>query len=91
MNITFVKNNTFNVGLQSANITKLDLAKIIKKNIPSLKIKVFNNKKDPDQRDYYVSNKKLMNAGFVCQVSLEEGVKELLKVFNQENKFSKNY
>jgi hypothetical protein len=32
-----------------------------------------------------------MNAGFVCQVSLEEGVKELLKVFNQENKFSKNY
>lgn len=86
-----LKNNTFNVGLQSANITKLDLAKIIKKNIPSLKIKVFNNKKDPDQRDYYVSNKKLMSAGFVCKVSLDQGVKELLKVFNQENKFSKNY
>lgn len=90
-NFSKLKNNTFNVGLESANITKLDLAKKIKKKIPSLKIKIFNNKKDPDQRDYYVSNKKLKKQGFSCSVTLEKGIEELLMVFNQTDKFSKNY
>jgi nucleoside-diphosphate-sugar epimerase len=90
-NFSKLKNNTFNVGLDSANITKLDLVKKIKKKIPSLKIRIFNNKKDPDQRDYYVSNKKLKKRGFSCSVTLENGIEELLMVFNQADKFSKNY
>ena len=56
-NFTKLKNNIYNIGLSSANITKLMLTKI--KKIPDLKIKVIKNIKDPDQRDYYVSNNKI--------------------------------
>ena len=58
-NFKKLKNNVYNLGLSSANITKLELAKKIKKYTGRLKILVEENKKDPDQRDYYVSNKKI--------------------------------
>ena len=35
------------------------LAKKIKKQYKKLQIKIVKNKKDPDKRDYYVSNKKI--------------------------------
>ena len=41
------------------NLTKLSLAKKIKKQIKGLKININNNQKDPDKRDYFVSNKKI--------------------------------
>ena len=58
-NFDRLKNNVYNLGLSSANITKLDLAKKIKKYVKDLKIKIEENKKDPDRRDYFVSNKKI--------------------------------
>lgn len=53
------KNNVYNLGLSNANITKMQLAKLIKKQFKNLKIKEIKNRKDPDQRDYFVSNKKI--------------------------------
>ncbi len=92
-NFQRIKNNTYNLGLSSANITKLDLLKKIKKYVPNLRIKINNTIKDPDQRDYFVSNKKIEKAGFKATINLETGIKELIEVFNliKNKKFKNNY
>ena len=48
-NFERLKNNVYNLGLSSANITKLDLAKKIKKYVKDLKIKIEENKKTPTE------------------------------------------
>ncbi len=92
-NFERIKNNTYNLGLSTANITKLDLLKKIKKYVPKLKIIINNKLKDPDQRDYFVSNRKIEKAGFKASINLETGIKELIKVFNsiKNQKFKNNY
>jgi nucleoside-diphosphate-sugar epimerase len=91
-NFNKLKSNIFNLGLSSGNITKLNLAKKIKKRIKTLKIKVVKNKKDPDKRDYFVSNLKIEKKGFKAKISLEEGIRELTSVFkNNKKKFINNY
>ena len=91
-NFSLLKNDVYNLGLSSANITKLMLAKKIKKKIPKLKIKTIKNRKDPDQRDYFVSNKKIEDKGFKATISLSTGIDELIKVFsNYKAKIINNY
>jgi len=80
-NFNKLKNNIYNLGLSSANLTKLDLAKRIRKYSRGLKIKLVHNKKDQDKRDYFVSNKKIEKAGFKPKISLDSGIKELLQLF----------
>ena len=87
-----MKSNTYNVGLSSANLTKIQLAKKIKKDLKFLKIQILNNRKDPDQRDYFVSNKKIEKAGFMPKIKLEDGIKELIIFFSlNKNKILNNY
>ena len=91
-NFKNLKSETYNLGLSSANISKIELAKKIKKFLPTLKIIVNNNKKDPDQRDYFVSNKKIENKGFKAKISLELGIEELKNVFeNSSINYKNNY
>jgi nucleoside-diphosphate-sugar epimerase len=91
-NFDRLKNNVYNLGLSSANITKLDLAKKIKKEISNLVIKIEENKKDPDQRDYFVSNKKIERKGFKANISLDQGISELLKIYKTDpQKYKNNY
>ena len=91
-NFKKLKSNVYNLGLSSANLTKLMLANKIKKQIKSLKIEIVRNKKDPDQRDYYVSNKKIERKGFKAKVNIEEGISELIKIFSHSKvKFINNY
>ena len=61
-NFSEMKNNISNVGLSSANLLR-SIAKKIKKHIKDTKIKILKNKKDPDKRDYFVSNKKIEKMG----------------------------
>jgi len=72
-------NNAFNVGLTSANCTKLELAQTIQKFVPDLVIVENDFKQDLDQRNYMVSNSKLENAGWIPIFTLEDGIKELIK------------
>ena len=91
-NFNRVKNNVFNLGLSTANISKIMLAKKIKKQYKILKIKIVTNRKDPDKRDYFVSNKKIEKKGFKAKISLEEGISELIQIFtNDKNKVINNY
>ena len=76
-----MKGNIFNLGLSNANLTKIQLAKSIKKVLPDIKIEIMKNRKDPDKRDYYVSNRKIEKKGFKAQISIERGVKELASLF----------
>ena len=55
-NFNKMKNDVCNLGLSSANISKIMLAKKYKDNT-KLKIRIVTNRKDPDKRDYFVSNK----------------------------------
>jgi nucleoside-diphosphate-sugar epimerase len=91
-NFNRLKSNVYNLGLSSANITKIDLAKKIKKQLKKLKIRVIKNKSDPDKRDYFVSNAKIKKKGFKANISLEQGIRELIQVFrNNNNKIINNY
>jgi nucleoside-diphosphate-sugar epimerase len=91
-NFSKLKGNIFNLGLSSANLTKLMLAKKIKKNYKNLKIKIIKDRSDPDKRDYYVSNEKIEKAGFKPKISLDEGIKELINLFsNVDVNFINNY
>jgi nucleoside-diphosphate-sugar epimerase len=68
----------FNVGLSSANISKLELCELIKSQIaPKFSFLEDSFGKDPDQRNYLVSNTKIENYGFSPRVSLEEGLNEI--------------
>ncbi len=88
-NFSKMKGNIYNVGLSSANLTKLELAKLIKKYVSGTKIRIIKNRKDPDKRDYFVSNKKIEKLGFIPSVSIEDGIKELNNIYSNFN-FKKN-
>ena len=47
-----MKKNIYNAGLNSANITNLQFAQLIKKQIKDLKLTIIEGIKDPDQRNY---------------------------------------
>ena len=91
-NFNKLKSNVYNLGLSSANISKIMLAKKIQKQYKKLKIKIVKNRKDPDKRDYFVSNKKIERKGFKAKISLENGIKELLIYFKSNpDKIINNY
>ncbi len=91
-NFNKLKSNVYNLGLSNANITKIDLAKKIKKQYNKVKITVIKNKSDPDKRDYFVSNAKIERKGFKAKISLDQGIGELIQIFkNNKNKIINNY
>jgi len=79
--------NAYNVGLSSANCNKLQLAEKIKEYVPELVIVQNEFKKDFDQRNYMVSNKKLESLGWSPKYSLDDGIQELLQGYKLINKY----
>jgi nucleoside-diphosphate-sugar epimerase len=69
----------FNVGLSEANISKIDLCREIQAILPSFTYLEAALGKDPDQRNYVVSNEKIEKFGFKPSVSLGNGLQELVK------------
>jgi nucleoside-diphosphate-sugar epimerase len=81
------KGEVFNVGLSEANISKIDLCREIQSLIPTFTYLEAALGKDPDQRNYVVSNQKIENLGFKPVISLRNGLEELikgLKMFNHK-------
>ncbi len=83
-------NNAFNVGLTSANMSKLQLAQKVKEYLPNLVIVEEQFKEDFDKRNYIVSNEKIEKTGWSCDYSIDAGIKELLlaykMIYNFKNK-----
>lgn len=69
----------YNVGLDSANLSKEELAYKIREHVPELYIHFAEVGRDPDRRNYIVSNQRLREAGFEARRSLDEGIRELVK------------
>jgi nucleoside-diphosphate-sugar epimerase len=83
------KGQAFNVGLSTANLSKLELAEKIKTYIPSLVIKEDNFKEDFDKRNYIVSNEKLESLGWEPIYDLDYGIRQLIEsyklIVNKQN------
>ena len=89
-NFDKLKNQAYNVGLSDANVSKLELCEIIKRHIPDFVFIESEIGKDPDKRDYIVSNEKIEKTGFKPIISLDMGIRELTKGFTilQNSKYS---
>jgi nucleoside-diphosphate-sugar epimerase len=68
----------YNLGQDTANMSKEELALKIKDQVPGFYIHFAENGSDPDKRNYIVSNRKLNEAGFSARYSIEDGIRELL-------------
>ena len=79
------KGEIFNVGLSEANISKIDLCREIQSIIPAFTYMEAALGKDPDQRNYVVSNQKIERLGFKATVTLRSGLEELVKGLNMFN------
>jgi nucleoside-diphosphate-sugar epimerase len=89
-NFSAMKDEPYNVGLSEANLSKLELCREIQKQVPDFYFVEANIGKDPDQRNYIVSNEKIEKTGFKPDVSLREGIAELIKGYQiiRKNQFS---
>ena len=74
------KNETYNMGNDSLNMNKLQLAQTIQNHIP-LEIIQAEFTSDLDKRDYIVSSEKFYNKGFKCEFDLDDGIRQLLKAY----------
>jgi nucleoside-diphosphate-sugar epimerase len=74
-----MKGEPYNVGLSDANLSKYELCQRIQQQLPKFVFMESQVGKDPDQRDYIVSNEKIERTGFRPGYSLDEGIRELIK------------
>lgn len=74
-----MKGEIYNFGLSDANVSKKELCTIIQQQVPDFVVMDAPIGKDPDQRNYIVSNAKIEATGCKAAVSLEAGIAELLK------------
>lgn len=80
-NFDRMKNEAYNVGLSDANLSKLELCREIQKHVADFYFVEAEIGEDPDKRDYIVSNEKIEKTGFKPDVSLSDGIQELIKAY----------
>jgi len=71
----------YNVGLSDANLSKKELCEKIKVQVPRFTFLEAPVGKDPDQRDYIISNEKIEKTGFKTRHSLDDGIRELIRAY----------
>ena len=75
-----MKGEIFNVGHESLNFTKLEIAEKIASQTGCKIIRSEMN--DPDVRSFEVSFEKIRKLGFIPKRTLDEGVAEMVKLYN---------
>ena len=80
-NFESMRGRAFNVGLDDANLSKLELCEVIQRHVPGFTFLEAPIGEDPDKRDYIVSNARLAATGFAPEWSLDRGIRELIKGF----------
>ncbi len=81
-----LKGEPYNVGLSNANLSKHELCEEIKKQVPHFTFVECKIGRDPDQRNYIVSNEKIERSGFKPAVSIQKGIAELIKGYQVTRK-----
>jgi nucleoside-diphosphate-sugar epimerase len=81
-NYKSMKGEAYNVGLNDANLSKMELCEKIKEHLPDFHIFESDIAQDPDKRDYIVSNEKIEATGWKPKYSLDDGIRELIKVYS---------
>ncbi len=92
-NFESMKGEVYNVGLSDANLSKKELCEEIKRHLPDFYFIEAEVGKDPDQRNYIVSNAKIEKMGFKTTVSLSDGISELIKAYQilkKHNQYGNN-
>lgn len=80
-----VKNEIYNIGLNTANITKRELIELIQSCQPGVHAHYAEIGADPDRRDYLVSTDKIERKGFTCENTLRDGIQELIKYYKMKS------
>ncbi len=78
--------NVYNLGLDSANVSKEELALRVKAHVPNFYLHFAAIGQDPDKRNYIVSSSRLKDAGFEARRSLDDGIRELIKGYRMEGR-----
>ncbi len=78
-NFETMKGKPYNVGLEDANLSKLELCAEIQKYLPNFVYLEAPIGEDPDKRDYIVSNQRILSTGFQPEWPLGRGIQELIK------------
>ena len=74
-----MRGKPYNVGLDEANLSKLELCAVIQKHLPKFVYMEAPIGEDPDKRDYIVSNARIAGTGFKPEWGLDRGIVELIK------------
>lgn len=69
----------YNLGHESANLSKEELALKIKEYIPNFYIHFSDIGSDPDKRNYIISSERLRRTGFEAKRTVDAGIRELIK------------
>ena len=80
-NFDAMRDKPYNVGLEDANLSKIELCEEIKKIVPSFVYLEAPIGEDPDKRDYIVSNKRILATGWKPEWDLPRGIRELVKAY----------
>lgn len=75
------KGQVFNVGLSNANLSKQELLEKIQSHVTDFAVSYNDYYKDPDKRDYIVSNAKIEATGWAPTWNLDKGIKELMMAY----------
>jgi len=90
-NYDSMKGEVYNLGNDSINMSKLDMALKVKERIPSFRITTDDTREDPDKRNYIVSSKKLWGKGFMASRGLDLGITQLMKAYSMLGDKDCNY
>jgi nucleoside-diphosphate-sugar epimerase len=77
-NFDTMRGEAYNLGLSTANLSKLELCAKIREHIPGFVFLEAPIGEDPDKRDYIVSNEKVEATGWSPDWSLDRGISELI-------------
>jgi len=75
-----MRDGVFNVGSESVNLTKEDVALMIRERINYF-LHFAEIDKDEDQRNYAVDFSRIRNLGFELETPMEQGIEELMRGF----------
>ncbi|XP_052819125.1 GDP-D-glycero-alpha-D-manno-heptose dehydrogenase-like [Mya arenaria] len=91
---TEMKGQAYNVGDDQMNMTKSQVARLIQRNVEGCNITESNTGVDKDKRDYEVSYAKIRKLGYTSTITVEEGIRDMLKIlphmFEADSKRYKN-